>query len=104
MPADHTPHSVAAPRRPTLTLKKPAPTSRPMSGPVLATPRPSLPSVPSGKVWINWRDNGFRPRKRHSSLNAALTEATRLARLNPGVAIRTYELTFVHVTCEPAAE
>jgi hypothetical protein len=55
-------------------------------------------------MFITWRDGGHRPKKQHASLDAALTEADRLAKLYPGAVFRTFECRLVSLKQEPAAD
>jgi hypothetical protein len=58
----------------------------------LQTLKLSKPRRPdTTRYWFVWAPTRNRPRQRHTSLNAALAEAERLAAMHPGVAFIAYE-------------
>ena len=64
--------------------------------------QPRAISVPTGtsanineRAWCVWGEGRRSPRMRHPSKEAAMTEATRLAGIHPGVVFSVFELTRV---------
>lgn len=64
------------------------------------TTRPVLKLKPRARIapasgatcfWINWRSDGYRPKKRHATLESALAEKARLCALIPDATFRTFE-------------
>jgi hypothetical protein len=43
-----------------------------------------MSTLPEHTFWLVWNEQGYPPRFRHDTKHAALTEAERLARANPG--------------------
>jgi hypothetical protein len=96
MPRDSNPTSATPPARRTLTLRpqRPAPVAQPVR--VAPNARQSLPiNAPATHFWINWRVDGQRPKKRHSTLERALAELERLRGVHPGADIHTFECRLV---------
>jgi len=82
-----TPVPPSSPQRMTLTLRG---------------VQPQAVSVPTGasanineRAWCVWGEGRRNPRMRHPSKEAAVSEATRLAGLNPGITYVVFELTRV---------
>lgn len=101
MPPNSTPPAAGTPRRPTLTLKQPA---APTVSPKLPT-GPALPiNAPATHFWINWRVDGQRPKKRHSTLERALVERDRLRAAYPGADIHTFECRLIQLDGMPVAQ
>ncbi len=78
--------------RRTLTLKRGVTTERAAA----ATPTPKrLPVEPApldgGHFFIVWRLNGARPRQRHATLEAAITERDRLAAVCPDAVFLVFD-------------
>jgi hypothetical protein len=76
---DNTITPVSAPERPTLTLGRPR-----------MLVRGAAVNI-NERFWMVWGEGRRNPRQRHSSESAAVTEAERLASLNPGVVFGVYE-------------
>lgn len=92
-----TPRTAGTPRRPTLTLK-----SRPNPAPITPT---SLPfNAPATHFWINWRVGGYRPKKRHSTLERAVAERDRLRTVHQGSVIHTFECRLIELDGTPVAQ
>jgi hypothetical protein len=47
---------------------------------------------PPQQTFVNWRVNGSRPKRKHSTLQSALAERKRLLALKPDAVIIVYEL------------
>jgi hypothetical protein len=84
---DNTITPVSAPERPTLTLGRPRMLVR---GAAVKVPRGTSANI-NERFWMVWGEGRRNPRQRHSSESAAVTEAERLASLNPGVVFGVYE-------------
>jgi hypothetical protein len=55
-------------------------------------PRTRIPPARGATCfWINWRSDGYRPKKRHATLESALAERDRLRLLIPDATFRTFE-------------
>lgn len=55
-------------------------------------PRTRIPPARGATVfWINWRSDGYRPKKRHATLESALAEKERLRALIPDANFHTFE-------------
>lgn len=105
MPPNDTPRSAVAPaRRPTLTLKS-RPKRTPTACAALPTIGPRLPAnAPAALFWINWRVDGHRPKRRHSTLERALAERDRLRAAYPGADIHTFECRLIELDGTPVAQ
>ncbi len=72
-------------QRPTLTLKR-----YPIPEPPKPAPEQFIPR-PMDHFFINWRAEGYRPKKRHSTMERALAERDRLRAAYPGSVVQTFE-------------
>lgn len=54
------------------------------------------------QFWLVWNIDGGAPTHKHDSEQSAITEAERLARLNPGVQFAVLEAT--HIRCVDAMQ
>ncbi len=61
------------------------------------TPPRKPPTLrPPSQTFINWRVGGSRPKRKHSTLQAALAERKRILTLNPDAVVIVYELIAVY--------
>ena len=75
------PGSTATPARPTLALKS----------------KPPLASESPAETYVCWRVGGSRPKRKHTSLQSALAERTRILKMHPpGTVVLVYALTLVY--------
>jgi hypothetical protein len=59
--------------------------------PARATLKPPMRPAP-GQTFVNWRVGGSRPKRKHSTLQAALAERKRILSLHPDAIVIVYEL------------
>ena len=87
-----TPDTSRAQHQPILTLRRPET--------VKTIPAPD-PVVNAARFWFIWQPNGYRPKKRHATLEAALAEAARLSTANHRIEFRVYEAQLVECRVTP---